>query len=180
MLITLTGYMGCGKSTVGSLVADALGCPFLDLDALIEKKAGKTIPQIFAADGEAAFRQLEKKLLEETVKKHAGGTAVLALGGGTVTVPGAPALLHEKTLCIWLRATLETLLSRLDGGTGNRPLSGEGFAEGSPHGSPCTNRPPGLFWTPTAVHPKRSRTRLLSPVCNSAADCLSLYKYGHF
>ena len=129
MLITLTGYMGCGKSTVGSLVADALGCPFLDLDALIEKKAGKTIPQIFAADGEAAFRQLEKKLLEETVKKHAGGTAVLALGGGTVTVPGAPALLHEKTLCIWLRATLETLLSRLDGGTGNRPLSGEGFAE---------------------------------------------------
>ena len=129
MLITLTGYMGCGKSTVGKEVADALGCPFLDLDTLIEKKAGKTIPQIFEADGEAAFRLLEKKLLEETVKKYAESTAVLALGGGTVTVPGASALLHEKTLCIWLKASLETLQKRLEGQTEGRPLSGEGFAE---------------------------------------------------
>ena len=129
MLITLTGYMGCGKSTVGSLVADALGCPFLDLDALIEKKAGKTIPQIFAADGEESFRRLEKKLLEETVKKYAESTAVLALGGGTVTVPGAPVLLREKTLCIYLKASLETLQDRLEGQTEGRPLSGEGFAE---------------------------------------------------
>ncbi len=58
MLITLTGYMGCGKSTVGSLVADALGCPFLDLDAVVEKKAGKSIPQIFGTDGETAFLSL--------------------------------------------------------------------------------------------------------------------------
>lgn len=129
MLITLTGYMGCGKSTVGSLVADALGCPFLDLDAIIEKKAGKTIPQIFAADGEESFRRLEKKLLEETVKKYAESTAVLALGGGTVTVPGAPVLLREKTLCIYLKASLETLQNRLEGQTDGRPLAGEGFAE---------------------------------------------------
>ena len=129
MLITLTGYMGCGKSTVGKEVADALGCPFLDLDTLIEKKAGKSIPQIFEADGEAAFRRLEKKMLEETVKKHAEGTAVLALGGGTVTLSGAPALLRDKTLCIWLKASLETLQARLEGNTAGRPLAGEGFAE---------------------------------------------------
>ncbi len=129
MLITLTGYMGCGKSTVGSLVADALGCPFLDLDVLIEKKTGKTIPQIFEADGEAAFRLMEKKILEETVKKYAESTAILALGGGTITVPGAVGLLQDKTLCIWLRATLETLQCRIEGQTEGRPLADESFAE---------------------------------------------------
>ena len=129
MLIALTGFMGSGKSTVGRLVADALGCPFWDLDRLIEKKAGRDIPAIFAADGEKGFRRLEKQVLEQTVAKYAEGTAVLALGGGTVTVPGAPALLQEKTLCIYLKATLETLQERLEGQTEGRPLAGEGLAE---------------------------------------------------
>lgn len=128
MLITLTGFMGCGKSTVGRLLADALGCPFLDLDILIEKKAGKTIPEIFAADGEPAFRRLEKELLEKTVKKYASATAVLALGGGTVTIDGAPGLLHEKTLCIYLKATLETLQEHLEEQTAGRPLADENLA----------------------------------------------------
>lgn len=132
MLIALTGFMGSGKSTVGRLVADALGCPFLDLDRLIEKKAGRDIPAIFAADGEKGFRRLEKQVLEQTVAKYAEGTAVLALGGGTVTVPGAPALLQEKTLCIYLKATLETLQERLEGQTEGRPLAGEGLAERLP------------------------------------------------
>ena len=129
MLLTLTGFMGSGKSTVGQLVADALGCPFWDLDRLIEKKAGRDIPAIFATDGEKGFRQLEKQVLEQTVAKYAEGTAVLALGGGTVTVPGAPALLQEKTLCIYLKASLETLQARLEGQTEGRPLAGEGLAE---------------------------------------------------
>jgi len=129
MLIALTGFMGCGKSTVGSLLAEALGCPFLDLDAVVEKKVGKSIPQIFEADGESAFRRMEKKALEEIVKKYAESTAVLALGGGTVTVSGAPELLREKTLCIYLEATLETLQGRLEGQTEGRPLAGGGMAE---------------------------------------------------
>jgi Shikimate kinase len=129
MLIALTGFMGSGKSTVGRLVADALGCPFWDLDRLIEKKAGRDIPAIFAADGEKGFRRLEKHVLEQTVAKYAEGTAVLALGGGTVTVPGAPALLQEKTLCIYLQADVETLRSNLEGRTEGRPLAGEGWEE---------------------------------------------------
>ncbi len=125
MLITLTGFMGSGKSSVGRIVADALGCPFLDLDELIVQKAGRSIPDIFATDGEAAFRRLEKQLLEQTVKKYAESTAVLALGGGTVTVPGAVQLLQEKTLCIYLQASLETLLKHLEGQTEGRPLADE-------------------------------------------------------
>lgn len=125
MLITLTGFMGAGKTTVGRLVADALGCPFLDLDQLIEKKAGRSIPAIFAADGEEGFRCLEKQVLEQSVKKYAETTAILSLGGGSVTLPGAVGLLQEKTLCIYLEASLETLLSRLEGQTGERPMASE-------------------------------------------------------
>ena len=104
MLIALTGFMGSGKTSVGRLVADALGCPFLDLDDIIVKKAGRSIPEIFRADGEKGFRRLEKDALEKTVAKYAENTAVLALGGGTVTVSGAVKLLQEKTLCIYLEA----------------------------------------------------------------------------
>ena len=129
MLITLTGFMGSGKTTVGSIVADALGCHFMDLDDIIVKKAGRSIPQIFESDGESAFRILEKKALEQTVSKYSETTAVLSLGGGTVTVPGAIKLLQEKTLCIYLKATVETLWARLDGNTESRPLADDLFAE---------------------------------------------------
>lgn len=129
MLIALTGFMGSGKSSVGRLVADALGCPFLDLDEIIVKKTGHSIPEIFAADGEKGFRRLEKDALEKTVAKYAENNAVLALGGGTVTLPGAVKLLQEKTLCIYLQAGFDTLLARLEGQTEGRPLAGEGMAE---------------------------------------------------
>jgi shikimate kinase len=125
MMITLTGFMGSGKTTVGKVLADFLGCPFMDLDDLIVKKAGKSIPEIFAQDGEAAFRQLEARLLRQTVEKYTENTVVLALGGGAVTAPASAALLREKTVCIYLRATLETLLSRLEGETAGRPLLNE-------------------------------------------------------
>ena len=61
MIIALTGYMGAGKSSVGSIVADALGCTFVDLDNVVQKTAGKSIPEIFAQDGEPAFRALEAR-----------------------------------------------------------------------------------------------------------------------
>ena len=119
--------MGSGKTSVGRFVADALGCPFLDLDEIIVKKAGRTIPAIFEADGEKGFRRLEKQALEQTVGKYAESTAILALGGGTVTVPGAIGLLQEKTLCIYLQADVETLRTHLEGSSGERPLAGEGW-----------------------------------------------------
>ena len=128
MMITLTGFMGGGKTTVGRLLADALGCPFMDLDDLIVKKAGKSIPDIFAQDGEPAFRQLEAQVLRKTVEKYAESTAVLALGGGAVLAPASAALLHEKTVCIYVRATLDTLLARLAGETAGRPLADDAMA----------------------------------------------------
>ena len=128
MMITLTGFMGSGKTTVGKVLADFLGCPFMDLDDLVVKKAGKSIPDIFAQDGEPAFRQLEARLLRQTVEKYAENTAVLALGGGAVTTPASAALLHEKTVCIYLRASLDTLLQRLAGETAGRPLADEAMA----------------------------------------------------
>ena len=128
MLIALTGYMGSGKSTVGALLSDALGCPLIDLDEVIARKAGRSIPEIFEADGERGFRRLEKQALEKTVEKYAESTAILSLGGGTVTVPGAVQLLQEKTVCIYLKADTATLQARLEGQTEGRPLAGENFA----------------------------------------------------
>ena len=101
MMITLTGFMGSGKTTVGKVLADFLGCPFMDLDDLVVKKAGKSIPDIFAQDGEPAFRQLEAQVLRKTVEKYAESTAVLALGGGAILAPAseggeAAAMLEKK------------------------------------------------------------------------------------
>ena len=129
MMITLTGFMGSGKTTVGKVLADFLGCPFMDLDDLIVKKAGKSIPEIFAQDGEPAFRQLEARLLRQTVEKYTENTVVLALGGGAVTAPASASLLREKTVYIYLRATLETLLARLEGETAGRPLADASLAD---------------------------------------------------
>ena len=129
MIVSLCGFMGSGKTTVGRVLADALGCPFMDLDDLIVKKAGKSIPDIFAQDGEPAFRLLEARLLRQTVEKYGESTVVLSLGGGTVMTPASAALLHEKTVCIYLRATLDTLLQRLEGQTAGRPLADAAMAE---------------------------------------------------
>lgn len=130
MLLALTGFMGSGKTSVGRIVADALGCPFLDLDDIIEKSQLRSISDIFAADGEDGFRTIEGKALRKVLSKYSASTAVLALGGGTVTIPGATDLLKEKTLCIYLKAAPETLAANLEGQTDSRPLlNGEGLLE---------------------------------------------------
>ena len=122
MLLALTGFMGSGKTSVGRIVADALGCPFLDLDEIIERSEGRSIPEIFAADGEEVFRTIEGKALRKVLSKYSASTAVLALGGGTVTIPGVISLLQEKTLCIYLKASPERLAANLEGKTDSRPL----------------------------------------------------------
>jgi shikimate kinase len=118
----LYGAPGSGKSTFGRQLAAAKEMPFVDLDDEIEACEGRKIADIFAQDGEPAFRLLEAQVLRKTVEKYAESTAVLALGGGAVLAPASAALLHEKTVCIYLRATLDTLLARLAGETAGRPL----------------------------------------------------------
>lgn len=122
MLISLCGFMGCGKTTVGRLVADALGCPFLDLDEEVVRRSGCDIPEIFAQEGEAGFRLREARALADAVKRYGSSTAVLALGGGTLLTPASATLVHGKTLCIYLECARETLLERLQGVSAHRPL----------------------------------------------------------
>ena len=136
MMITLTGFMGSGKTTVGKVLADFLGCPFVDLDEAVVQKAAKPIKTLFALYGEAAFRQMEAAVLRQTVEKYGENTVVIALGGGAVTTPASALLLREKTVCIYLKTSLETIQQRLEGETEGRPLAddklSERFAEREP------------------------------------------------
>jgi shikimate kinase len=109
--------MGAGKSAVGALLATRLVRPLVDLDREIESKAGRSIPELFASEGEAGFRKREREAIEAV----AGERAVVALGGGAAAQPGvAPRLLASGTL-VYLRARAETLAARI-GDDPARPL----------------------------------------------------------
>ena len=118
--------MGCGKSSVGRRLSQLLCCPFMDLDAVIEERSGRSIPEIFSNDGEAAFRDIERDVLTDvlsaTMAVSSRGPLILSLGGGTVMTPECEAMIHEKTLCIYLRTSVETLVSRLSSETEGRPV----------------------------------------------------------
>ncbi len=116
----LLGFMGVGKSTVGPLLAKALGVSFVDLDSLIEERAGKTIETIFQEEGEAAFRSYETDLLREVVS-HGEGGMVVATGGGVVTREENWEVL-KKGLTVALMASPEELEARLGEGEEGRPL----------------------------------------------------------
>lgn len=126
--------MGCGKSSVGRRLSKLLSCSFIDLDSAIEESAGRTIPEIFASDGEAAFRQMEYESLKQVLsiperrQTEASSsyadeiTEVLALGGGTVITPECAELVHQNTICIYLQASVDTLVSHLEGNSDGRPM----------------------------------------------------------
>ena len=144
--------MGCGKSSVGRYLSELLCCPFTDLDEAICQKAGKSIPEIFTSEGEAGFRTLEAEVLQsiltpsgaESTEKQSltsqamgpslcgqmASTAspsslhlmIVALGGGTVMTPECAELVKEKTTCIYLKASIETLIRHLEAEASGRPM----------------------------------------------------------
>ena len=114
----LVGFMGTGKTTVGRAVAQRLGFDFIDSDHEIERLTGKTIPDIFEAEGEAKFRVLERDFISEG---HPSTRTVVACGGGLVVQPGMPELLRQKGVVICLHASAETILERTSR-QANRPL----------------------------------------------------------
>ena len=178
--------MGCGKSSVGRRLSQLLCCPFMDLDDVIVESAGRSIPEIFATEGEPAFRQMEREALMGILSaseprqcaplapSHFAGPSptcyrrlfaakvhwtickpltrvrkcqfrtnaltpiensschpersegsvslILALGGGTVMTPECAEIVKEKTCCVYLRASIETLMEHLEDQTVNRPL----------------------------------------------------------
>lgn len=117
--LILTGFMGSGKSSVGRILSMRLNCRFIDLDAEIIKSAGCSINDIFARDGEQAFRALESSLLEELLM--AGEGRVFATGGGAVISPQNRTLMRKCGVIINLKVTLEQVMSRLKG-CSDRPL----------------------------------------------------------
>ena len=112
--IILIGMPGCGKSTVGKLLAERLGKTFVDADAVLESTYGTSIPQIFAEEGESGFREKETAVLQELGKKS---SLVIATGGGCITREQNYPLLHQNGTIFWLQRELDLLP------TDGRPLS---------------------------------------------------------
>jgi shikimate kinase len=111
--VVLTGFMGSGKTTVGRLLAERIGWTFLDLDDEIERRSGRTVPEIFAESGEDQFRRIEASALASLLGRS---RIVLALGGGAPEALGNQLLLEQtpKTAVVYLAAPLATLLGRCE------------------------------------------------------------------
>jgi shikimate kinase/3-dehydroquinate synthase len=117
--IFFTGFMASGKSRIGSLTAASLGWKFFDLDKVIEEKTGKPVPQIFAEDGEAAFRRMEVDALRELAGQ---GPMVASLGGGTLLNAEAIEIIRASGVLVGLYASPEVILERVNRKKDSRPL----------------------------------------------------------
>ena len=104
--LVLVGMPGCGKSTIGSLLANLLNKKFVDADEVVAKQAGMTIPEIFATSGEKGFRDLETRVLSELGKESG---MVIATGGGCVTRQENYPFLHQNGRILWIRRDIEKL-----------------------------------------------------------------------
>ena len=144
-MIVLVGFMAAGKTTVARLVARRLGLPFVDTDELIEERAGRSIPAIFAAGGEASFRELERKVVAEVLD---GLEAVVALGGGALGDPETRAALQWATV-VHLDVSLDEALRRIEDESRSPAARGEGRAEVRP------GRPMLDLAEPAALHAQR-------------------------
>lgn len=118
-IIVLVGLMGAGKTVVGRRLAAALKLPFFDADDQIVAAAGMNIPDIFDVYGEGAFRDLERRVIARLLKQP---PHVLSLGGGAFVDPATRALIKQRGVSIWLRATVDILFERTQRRKGTRPL----------------------------------------------------------
>lgn len=107
--IVMVGLMGAGKTKIGSLLAESLGWDFVDADHEIEQAAGCTISEIFERHGEAAFRDLERRVIARLMSEE---LKVIATGGGAVMNEQTADLVFDKAMTVWLKADLDVLLDR--------------------------------------------------------------------
>jgi len=117
--IALIGFMGAGKTAVGKALAAKLDKEFVELDALIARKAGKSIPEIFQEDGEIAFRELEIEVAREVSGKK---NLVIACGGGIVLNKISTDRLSNESVIVYLTAVPDVILKRVSRGSSKRPL----------------------------------------------------------
>jgi shikimate kinase len=124
--IALVGFMGCGKTTVGRLLARDTGGQFVDTDAEIERAAGTDIPTLFRAEGETAFRDRETAAIRAAC---AGVGRVIATGGGAVLRPENVALLRAGAYVVWLTARPDVVVARVGAGAEKRPVLARGASD---------------------------------------------------
>ena len=173
--VFLTGFMGTGKTKIGRLLAQRLGRVFLDTDHLIEERAGQNIPQIFATQGEAAFRQLEHQCLAEAATRT---DAVIALGGGALTQERNWELLgRAEGVVVCLQASVDTILERVSRKEDRPLLAGLSLPEKRAkierllaERAPFYNRADIQFFTSDEVDPEATATRLAQTLEQWHAD----------
>jgi len=119
MRIFLIGFMGCGKSTMGRALAASLNLTFIDLDTFLEERYFRTIPQIFAEEGEENFRRKERKVLEEV---SSFDNVIIATGGGAPCFYDNMELMNNSGFCIFLDVEVDSLVNRLIHAKTERPL----------------------------------------------------------
>lgn len=131
MTVSLTGFMGAGKTSTGRALAAMLGWDFVDLDECVVHKKGMSIAEFVRSEGEDAFRAVEAECLRDTLIMYSltGKDLVLALGGGTVTIGSVQHLIFGQTSCVWLKASLGTVKERLGEDRSSRPLYSERLYE---------------------------------------------------
>jgi len=117
--IALIGFMGTGKTVAGKLLAVKTGKKFIETDSIIEKKAGKSIPEIFREDGEISFRELEIEAIKEAANEK---NAVIACGGGMVLNKINIDRLNKESIIVCLTASPQVIIKRTSGNEGERPL----------------------------------------------------------
>ena len=118
-LLYLIGYRGTGKTTVGRLLAERIGWTFLDADVVLEAAAGQSIKEIFAAEGEAGFRDREAQNLRELSTRS---QCIVATGGGIIVRDGNRRVLKDTGFVVWLTASVDVIATRVaaDPSTGER------------------------------------------------------------
>lgn len=121
--VFLTGFMGSGKTSVGTALARLLGWEFHDLDIRIETQERRSISDIFRSDGEGHFRELERQELSRTLRESPSRRSIIALGGGTFAQPANLDLFaHPSTVTVFLDAPVEELWNRCQDQPNTRPL----------------------------------------------------------
>jgi shikimate kinase len=156
--IVITGFMGTGKTTVARIAAGRLGLELVSTDALIEARAGQSIPEIFAQKGEAAFRSLEAIICREVAMRP---DVVIDTGGGALLNPTTRAAFTESGLVICLTCAPDEIMRRLSGDS-SRPLWLGTRGRASRRCWPSARRSTmhcRTMWTLPASHPNRPPTR---------------------
>jgi XRE family transcriptional regulator, aerobic/anaerobic benzoate catabolism transcriptional regulator len=120
--VALIGLRGAGKSTLGQLLADELGCPFVELDKEVEREAGTSLSEVFLLYGQSGYRRIERRCLERIIATHE--RAVISAGGGVVSEAETYELLLAKCFTVWVKAAPEEHMARVEAQGDMRPMQG--------------------------------------------------------